>query len=100
MLAEIRRRRLVINLPFWLGSIIGGLTGFAKTLSLGIVPQPVTVDQVAALRSDNVVTGALGLADLAIEPTDMAAILPGYLWRFRPSGQYLAIKESARNLKA
>lgn len=101
VLAEIRRRKLVINLPFWLGRVIGGVTGFAKTLSLGIVPQPVTADQVAALRSDNVVApGARGLADLGIEPTDMAAILPGYLWRFRPSGQYLAIKESARNLKA
>ncbi len=101
MLAEIRRRRVIINLPFWLGRVIGGVTGFAKTLSLGIVPQPVTVDQVAALRSDNVVAAdARGLADLGIGATDMAAILPGYLWRFRPSGQYLAIKESARNLKA
>jgi NADH dehydrogenase len=44
--------------------------------------------------------GALGLAALGIEPTAMEAILPEYLWRFRPSGQYEAIKESARNLRA
>jgi NADH dehydrogenase len=43
--------------------------------------------------------GARGLADLGIRPTDMDAILPGYLWRFRPSGQYDAIKDSAKRLK-
>ena len=30
----------------------------------------------------------------------MQAILPDYLWRFRPTGQYDAIKESAKNLRA
>jgi hypothetical protein len=25
--------------------------------------------------------------------------LPDYLWRFRPSGQFAAIKDSAKNLK-
>jgi hypothetical protein len=29
----------------------------------------------------------------------MAAVLPDYLWRFRPSGQYDAIKESAKNMR-
>jgi NADH dehydrogenase len=29
----------------------------------------------------------------------MEAVLPDYLWRFRPSGQYDAIKDSAKNLK-
>jgi NADH dehydrogenase len=29
----------------------------------------------------------------------MDAILPGYLWRYRPSGQYDAIKDSAKRLK-
>jgi len=30
----------------------------------------------------------------------MATVLPGYLWRFRTSGQYAAIKDSVKNLKA
>ena len=30
----------------------------------------------------------------------MESVLPDYLWRFRPSGQYEALKESARNLRA
>jgi NADH dehydrogenase len=29
----------------------------------------------------------------------MEAVLPDYLWRFRPSGQYDAIKDSAQNLR-
>ena len=59
-----------------------------------------TRDQVRALASDNVVAeGAKGFADLGINPSAMAAVLPDYLWPHRPSGQYYAIKESAKNLR-
>lgn len=101
MLAEIRRRRMVVNLPFWIARIMAGAFALGKTVSLGLLPAPITPDQVRSLGVDNVVSpGARTLADLGIAATDMAAILPGYLWRFRPSGQYAAIKESARNLRA
>ena len=43
--------------------------------------------------------GARGFADLGIQPTALGAVLPEYLWRYRPSGQYAAIKASAKNLK-
>jgi hypothetical protein len=42
---------------------------------------------------------AKGFAELGIKPVSMTSILPDYLWRFRPSGQYDAIKESAQNLR-
>jgi NADH dehydrogenase len=49
---------------------------------------------------DNVVSeGACGFAEIGIAPTSLEAVVPSYLWRFRPSGQYDAIKESARNLR-
>ena len=52
------------------------------------------------LRNDNVVSAdAKGFADLGIAPVSLSAVLPEYLWRFRPSGQYDAIKESAKNLR-
>ncbi len=52
------------------------------------------------LARDNVVSpGAKGFADLGITPTPGGAILPDYLWRFRPAGQFEAIKASARNLR-
>lgn len=101
MLQVIRRKRLVLNLPFWVARIMAGLFRFAQIVSLGLIKPPLTQDQVVSLRVDNVVSeGAKGFADLGIEPVSLEAVLPDYLWRFRPSGQYAAIKESARNLKA
>lgn len=101
MLLVIRRRRLVLNLPFFVGWVVGGLADFASALTLGLIPNKIlTGDQVRSLRSDNVVApGARTLADLGIAATDLDAVLPEYLWRYRPSGQYAAIKESAKNLR-
>ncbi|SDE67245.1 complex I NDUFA9 subunit family protein [Limimaricola pyoseonensis] len=100
MLGEIRRRRLVLALPFWVGNLMGLAGGAVQTLTLGLVRAPITRDQVANLRRDNVVSPeAMSFADLGITPTSLEAVLPEYLWRFRPSGQYAAIKESARNLR-
>lgn len=100
MLEEIRRRRLIVNIPF-IGARVMAFGGeVAQTLSLGLFKAPVTNDQVTNLANDNVVSeGARGFAELGIEPQAMDAILPDYLWRFRPSGQYDAIKESAKNLR-
>ena len=101
MLGIIRRRRLIINIPFWAARLMA--TGFAivRALTLGLVKGPVTKDQVLNLAVDNVAADdAQGFAALGIRPTAMEAVLPDYLWRFRPSGQYDAIKESAKNLKA
>lgn len=101
MLDVIRRRRAVVNIPFWMASIMGFGFDMLNALTLGLVPAQITRDQVRNLRNDNVVAdGAKGFADLGIEPVAMSSVLPEYLWRFRPSGQYDAIKESAKNLRA
>ncbi|AGI69915.1 hypothetical protein OAN307_c45600 [Octadecabacter antarcticus 307] len=100
MLAIIRRRRLVLNIPFFAAQMMAFGFKVGRTLSLGLVRGPITADQVKNLRMDNVVSeGAQGFEALGITPTAMETILPDYLWRFRPSGQYDAIKESAKNLK-
>ena len=100
MLAVVRRRRMILNMPFWAARIMAGGFNILRVVSLGLVTPPVTCDQVANLAVDNVVSdGAKGFADLGITPTAMMAVLPDYLWRFRPSGQYDAIKESAKNLR-
>jgi NADH dehydrogenase len=70
-------------------------------LTGGLVKAQITRDQVRSLRRDNVVSdGARTLADLGIKPIATEAVLPDYLWRFRPGGQYKAIKDSAKNLRA
>ncbi len=101
MLLVVRRRRLVLNLPFWVAKIIGGSLDFVSFATGGLISNTMlTRDQVDSLKSDNVVApGAKTLADLGISATDYASVIPEYLWRYRPSGQYAAIKESAKNLK-
>ncbi|HQY43798.1 MAG TPA: complex I NDUFA9 subunit family protein [Paracoccaceae bacterium] len=101
MLTIIERRRLVMNLPFWVGGVIGGALDVGSALTLGLIKNRIlTRDQVKSLRVDNVVAPkALGLSDLGITPTAMGAVLPDYLWRFRRDGQYAAIMASAKNLR-
>lgn len=101
MLDVIRRRRLVLNIPFFAAQGMAFGFDMLQAVSLGLFKNGmITRDQVKNLRRDNVVAGdAQGFAALGIEPTAMISVLPEYLWRFRPSGQYDAIKESARNLR-
>jgi len=101
MLEIIQRRKMVLNIPFWIARIMAFFFSVGSFLSLGILPRAITSDQVKNLKVDNVVSDdAQTLADLGVKPTAMEAVLPDYLWRFRPSGQYASIKNSAKNLKA
>ncbi|HMO06403.1 MAG TPA: complex I NDUFA9 subunit family protein, partial [Paracoccaceae bacterium] len=101
MLAAIRRRRLVLNLPFFAARIMAFGFDMLQAVTLGLIEnRMLTRDQVKNLARDNVVSpGAKGFADLGIVPVSMDAVLPDYLWRYRPSGQYAAIKESAKKLR-
>jgi NADH dehydrogenase len=86
MLKVVRRKRLLVPLPFGLATL--------KARVLQMLPgKLLTVDQVELLKSDNVVSEearAEGrtLEALGISPRTMAAILPSYLERFREHGQY------------
>lgn len=101
MLKVIQRRRAVVNMPFFVARIMGFGFDMLQAVTLGLIENKmITRDQVKNLARDNVVApGAKGFADLGISPTAMEAVLPEYLWRYRPSGQYAAIKDSAKNLK-
>jgi NADH dehydrogenase len=82
MLEQIRRKRILIDIPFGLATLQARL--------MSILPSPpLTPDQVEMLKRDNVVSsGALTLAALGISPTPVEAILPSYLDRFRRGGWY------------
>ncbi|WP_166417355.1 complex I NDUFA9 subunit family protein [Cochlodiniinecator piscidefendens] len=101
MLNVIHRRKIILNLPFFAGSIIALAGDAVQAVTLGLVSNGIlTRDQLKNLRKDNVVSeGAKGFADLGIAPTSYETVLPEYLWRYRPSGQYDAIKDSAKNLR-
>lgn len=102
ILDVIHRRRLVLNLPFAIGRLMGFAFDLLQKVTFGLWQNSVlTRDQVKLLQKDNVVSeGAKTLADLGIQPTPAAAVIEEYLWRYRPSGQYDAIKDSAKNLRA
>ncbi len=101
MLAVIQRRRAVVNVPFFMARIMGFGFDALQAVTLGLIENKmITQDQVKNLARDNVVSPtALGFADLGIAPVGMDAVIPEYLWRYRPSGQFAAIKGSAKNLK-
>ena len=81
------RDRMLMSLPFGVAKLQALLLQFAPG------PLKLTPDQVALLRSDNVVSetakaAGLTLEGLGISPDSIEAIAPQYLWRFRPSGQF------------
>ncbi len=85
LLAEISKRRFLAPIPF----PIAGLIGKAGDLAGLLIEPPITSDQVAMLRTDNVVTGRYpGLTDLGITATTLDAVLASYLYRYRRGGQY------------
>ncbi|MFZ2155601.1 MAG: complex I NDUFA9 subunit family protein [Bradyrhizobium sp.] len=87
ILATIERKRMLVSLPFGLAKLQALFLQFAPG-ALKLTP-----DQVALLRSDNVVSDAakaagLTLEGLGITADSLEAIAPQYLWRFRRSGQF------------
>lgn len=87
VLAITERHRMLVSLPFGLAKL--------QALFLQFAPGPLklTPDQVALLRSDNVVSDAAKAAGLTFEGLGIAAdsleaIAPQYLWRFRAAGQF------------
>ncbi len=101
MLGVIHRRKMIIGVPFFAASIMGSVLDFVQTITLGLFTNGIlTKDQVQNLKSDNVVSeDAKGFEAFGIVPTNYHAVLPDYLWKFRPSGQYDAIKASAKNMR-
>jgi uncharacterized protein YbjT (DUF2867 family) len=95
------RKRALATLPFPLASLQAGVLEIADKLTLGLLPDAIkmTRDQVILLKSDNVVSDAAiregrTLEGLGITPSSIEGIVPGYLWRFRKSGQFEASRPS------
>ncbi len=86
VLRETGRRCLLVPWPFWLASV--------NAWFLKMLPNPpLTRDQVALLKRDNVVgPKALGLASLGIAPSALEVIAPAYLARYRRGGRAGAVR--------
>ena len=102
MLKIIKRRRLIINNPRFIAKLMAFGLSTLQILTLGLFKNSIiTKDQIENLGIDNIVSEQEKcLENLNIDPLDMRSVLPEYLWRYRPSGQYDAIKDSAKNLRS
>jgi NADH dehydrogenase len=102
MLTVIQRKSILLPLPVFLGRLMASAFDTLQSVSLGLLKNGlVTRDQIKNLARDNVVSGDhKTFADLGIEPTALDAVLADYLWCYRPSGQFAAIKDSAKNLRS
>ena len=102
MLKIIKRRRLIINTPRFIAKLMAFGLSTLQILTLGLFKNSIiTKDQIENLGIDNIVAKQeQGFENLNIDPLDMGSVLPEYLWRYRPSGQYDAIKDSAKNLRS
>lgn len=101
MLTLTRRRRVILNMPAFLARIVARCFNAAQILTMGLFTNSVlTLDQIKNLSRDNIVSpDAKGFAQLGMSPTPMDLILPNYMWMYRPTGQYAAIRESAAGLR-
>lgn len=94
-LSVVNRTRPLISIPFGLASFIGGVAS-----ALPIVKAPITPDQVRLLKKDNVVSKeaeAQGrtLKGIGMLPTLLVSVLPSYLVRYRPKGQFTGSGKAA-----
>ncbi len=92
MLRVIRRRRLLLPVPFGLAKVMAWPMQF-------LPGAPLTPDQVKMLQRDNVVSEQAvregrTLEGLGLEPEGIEAVVPPYLERYRPAGQFTVVRES------
>ncbi|EJF91163.1 complex I NDUFA9 subunit family protein [Bartonella tamiae] len=91
MLKVILRKKVLLSVPFSVGTLIGGIFGLIGKLPL--LPTVLTAQQVKMLKYDSIVSeeaqrDGRTLEGVGITPKAMEAVLPSYLWRFRPHGQF------------
>ncbi|WP_273759047.1 complex I NDUFA9 subunit family protein [Bartonella sp. ML70XJBT.G] len=87
----IHRKKTILSMPLSVGLLMGGFLGTIGKLPF--LPTIVTTNQIRFLQVDNVVSqeaikNGYTLEGAGITPRAMAALLPSYLWRFRPHGQF------------
>ena len=101
MLNIIQRKSIILPIPLFVGKVMATMFDAVQIVSLNILQnRVVTRDQVKNLARDNIVSGNhKTFADLGIDLTALDAVLPDYLWSYRPSGQFAAIKDSAKNFR-
>jgi NADH dehydrogenase len=95
VLKIVNRKRPLVSVPFGVASLIGSIASLVP-----LIAPPITPDQVTLLKNDNVVSAAAEaegrtLSAIGIRPTMLTSVLPSYLVRFRPHGQFSGTGKAA-----
>ncbi|MEO8758482.1 MAG: complex I NDUFA9 subunit family protein [Devosia sp.] len=86
VLRDTNRTNPILPLPTGIGRLLA--------LPMSLMPKPlITADQLTLLAIDNVVSDAATtekrtLGAFGVVPRPLDAVLPSYLWRFSPNGQF------------
>jgi len=84
LLSEIKRKRIILRIPFLPARIIAATNDFFRLISGDIVPAFLTLAQVKSLENDNLVElKTEKFSDLGIEPKKLKIILPNIVNRFK-----------------
>jgi len=80
---ETDNDRTLVDIPMPIAKI--------QAVFMGLLPTPpLTLDQLTMLEKDNVVgEGEQGFDALGINPTPVEAVVPSYMWQYRPKGQFV-----------
>ncbi|MDE1992205.1 MAG: complex I NDUFA9 subunit family protein [Rhizobiaceae bacterium] len=94
-LSVIDRTKLFVSIPFGVATLIGGIAS-----AIPLVAAPITPDQVRLLKQDNIVskqaeTDGRTLKGIGMLPTMLISVLPSYLVRYRPQGQFTGSGKAA-----
>lgn len=97
MLLVIQRRRRFLSIPFGIAERLAGILQY-------LPGSPLTPDQVTQLQIDNVVSEAAkgehrSFAAFGLAPQGIDSVLPTYLVRFRPQGQFTKPDPQAGGMK-
>ncbi len=92
MLRVIHRWRILLPIPFGLAKVMAWPAQF-------LPGAPLTPDQVEMLKRDNVVSDAAvaekrTFEGLGMEPEGIEAVVPPYLVRYSPAGQFEVVREA------
>ena len=86
VLRDTNRSNPILPLPTFVGRLLA--------FPMGILPKPlVTGEQITLMQIDNLVSADAAkdkrtLQGIGIVPRPLDAVLPSYIWRFSPNGQF------------
>ena len=96
MLKVIKRKKTILDLPLPIANALAFQFYILKIISFGFLSPKITFDNIKQLQKDNIILSPQSNEiSFDFDFVSVDSILPSYLYRYRPYGQYSDIKGSA-----